>query len=123
MLKFVAGLASGLFIVVGLAWLVAPGYVSMQMRMPLLDGDGLSTQIGDLAGFFLTLGSSIALTLVTTRGEFLFPAIMLLGFAAIGRVIAWVAHGAGLPLDMIAVEVVLVVLLTLLARQMASDRA
>jgi len=90
------------------------------MRMPLLEGDGLSTQIGDLAAFFLTLGGSIAIALRTDRTIWLFPAIMLLGLAAAGRVIAWLGHGASLLLDMIIVEVAVAGLLILVARKMAA---
>jgi hypothetical protein len=119
--KIAAAVPAGVFIVVGLAWLVAPGFVSARMRMPLLDGDGLSTQIGDLGSFFLVLGGSIAIALLTHRSVWLYPAIMLLGFAVAGRVIAWLAHGAGLPLDMIAVEVVVAGLLIVLARKMEAE--
>jgi hypothetical protein len=119
--KIAAGVPAVVFIVVGLAWLLAPGFVAAQMRMPLLTGDGLSTQIGDLAAFFLTMGGSIAL--LTHRSVWLYPAIMLLTFAAAGRVIAWLAHGAGLTLDMIVVELVVAGLLMVLARKTAADGA
>ena len=118
--KIAAAVPAGVFIVVGLAWLVAPGFASAQMGMPLLEGDGLSTQIGDLAAFFLTLGGSIAIALRTDRAIWLYPAIMLLGFAAAGRVIAWLGHGASLLLDMIVVEVAVAGLLILVARKMAA---
>lgn len=121
--RIVAGVPAGMFIVVGLAWLLAPAFASTQMRMPLLDGDGLSTQIGDLASFFLVLGSSITISLLTRRSVWLYPAIMLLAFAAAGRVIAWLAHGAGLPLDMIVVELVVAGLLMALTRKTAADGA
>jgi len=123
LLRIAAGIPATVFLVVGLAWLVAPGFVSGQMRMPLLTGDGLSTQIADLASFFLTLGGSILIALVTGRALWLYPAILLLTFGAAGRVIAWAAHGASLPPDMIAVEVVVAGLLTVLARKMATDAA
>lgn len=121
--KIAAGVPAGVFIVIGLAWLIAPGFVAAQMRMPLLDGYGLSTQIGDLAAFFLTLGGSIAIAIFTHRAVWLYPAIMLLALGAAGRVVAWLVHGAGLPLDMIAVEVIVTGLLIVLARKMAAADA
>jgi hypothetical protein len=121
--KIAAAVPAVVFVVIGLVWLVAPGFVAARMRMPLLEGDGLSTQIGDLASFFLVLGGSILTALLTHRSIWLYPAIMLLGFAVTGRVIAWLAHGAGLPLDMIAVEVVVAGLLVVLARRMAAAGA
>lgn len=117
--RIAAGVPAGLFLVVGLAWLLAPDFVSARMRMPLLEGEGLSTQIGDLAAFFLTLGGSIAIALWTQRALWLYPAILLLALAAAGRMIAWLGHGAGLPLDMILAELVLAGLLLLVARKMA----
>jgi len=117
--RIAAGLSAAIFVVIGLAWLLAPHFASARMRMPLLEGDGMSTQIGDLAAFFLVLGGSIAIALATQRSVWLYPAIMLLAFAASGRVIAWLAHGAGLPLDMIVVEVLVAGLLIVLARRMA----
>ena len=119
-LKIVVGVLSGLFFVMGLLWLVVPGVIAGLMRMDLLTGDGLSTQIGDLASFFLTLGGTIALALITLRSVWLYPPVMLLGFAAAGRVIAWLLHGAGLAIDMILFEVVVATLLTITAQKMAA---
>ncbi len=117
--KIAAGILGGLFIVMGLIWLLAPGFISTQMRMDLLTGDGLSTQIGDLASFFLTLGSCIAIALVTMRPVWLYPPVMLLAFAAAGRLIAWGLHGAGLAIDMILFEVVVATLLFVVAQKMS----
>lgn len=121
--KIGASLPAVVFILVGLGWLLAPGLVSEQMRMPMLEGDGRSTQIGDLAAFFLTMGGAIWIALRTNRSVWLYPPIMLLLFAATGRVIAWLAHGAGLPLDMILVEFVVAGALFMLARKMGVDEA
>lgn len=118
-----AGLSAVAFILVGLGWLWAPGLVSARLRMPLLEGDGLSTQIGDLAAFFLTMGGAILIALRTNRSIWLYPPIMMLLFAATGRVIAWLAHGAGLAFDMILVEVVVAGALFMLARKMGVDEA
>ncbi|MEO0606520.1 MAG: hypothetical protein AAF211_34150, partial [Myxococcota bacterium] len=80
-------------------------------RMALLDGVGLSTQIGDLGAFFLTLGTCMLAGLTTGQRVWYYPAILLLGLAAIGRTLAWLFHGAALAYDLIAVEVVLAVVL------------
>lgn len=121
--KIGASLPAVLFMVMGLGWLLAPGLVSEQMRMPLLEGDGRSTQIGDLAAFFLTMGGTILIALRTNRSVWLYPPIMLLLLSATGRVIAWLAHGAGLTLDMILVEVVVAGTLFMLARKLGVDEA
>lgn len=119
--KIAAGVPAVVFVLVGLAWLLTPGFVSAQMRMPLLSGDGLSTQIGDLAAFFLAMGGCIIIALLSGRPTWLYPAIMLLIFAAAGRVIAWLAHGASLPVDMIFVEAVVAGLLVVLARKLVAE--
>lgn len=121
--KIGASLPAVGFILTGLGWLLAPGLVSEQLRMPLLEGDGRSTQIGDLAAFFLTMGGAILIALRTNRSVWLYPPIMLLLFAATGRVIAWLAHGAGLTLDMMLVELVVAGALFMLARKMGVDEA
>ncbi len=57
--------------------------------MALLDGRGLSTQLADLASFFLTLGGCILAGLITGNRLWFYPAVSLLGVAAFGRVLAW----------------------------------
>ena len=119
--KIAAAVPACVFVIVGLAWLIAPGFVSGQMRMDLLTADGLSTQIADLASFFLTLGATILIAIRTNRAVWLYPAILLLGIAAVGRVIAWLLHGAALAADMIVVEAVVATFLLFVARKMAGS--
>jgi hypothetical protein len=52
-LKIVTALPALLFIIVGFRWLLAPAGVAAEFGMPLLDGLGGSTQIGDIGAFFL----------------------------------------------------------------------
>jgi len=113
--KIAAGLPALVFLLLGLAWLMAPEFASARMRMALLTEDGLSTQIGDLAAFFLMMGCSILIALGTQNRVWLYPTILLLCLAVAGRLIAWQVHGAGLPIDMIAVEGVAAGLLTAVA--------
>lgn len=118
--KIILGALAAGFLLMGLMWLFAPGFISGMMRMGLLTGDGLTTQIGDLASFFLALGGCIAMAVRTARPAWLYPAAMLLGFAAAGRLIAWLLHGAGLTLDMILFEVVAASLLLFVAGKMTA---
>lgn len=67
-----------LFVVTGLRWLVDPASAAGQLGMPLLDGVGRSSQIGDISGFFLTLGMLILIALITAKRSWYYPAIMLL---------------------------------------------
>ena len=110
-LKIMAVIPALSFVLVGLAWWINPEFAASPLGMELLDGTGLSSQIADLAGFFLTLGGTILIGLFSANRFWLYPPIMLLGFAIIGRLIAWVFHGADLAIDMIAVEAIVIAVL------------
>jgi integral membrane sensor domain MASE1 len=103
-LRMPVGVIGFSFFVMGALWLVQPEFVAKQLGMSLLHGVGLSTQIGDMASFFLTLGGCLLLGFRTRLAYWLYPPIMLLSFAASGRVLAWLFHGASLALEMIVVE-------------------
>ncbi len=119
--KVAVGAPALLFIVVGLLWWGTPGFAGQQLGMPLLSDVGLSTQIGDLASFFLTLGACVVIGLATGDRIWLYPALMLLGFAMAGRFIAWLVHDAALPVAMLAVEGVVVIALLVTSRQLTNQ--
>jgi len=119
--KIAAGAAALGFMAIGLCWWIAPQFAATQMGMELLGGLGLSTQLADLAAFFLTLGSAILIGLVSANRVWLYPAIMLLGFAVCGRLVAWRFHGADLAMHMIAVEVGVIAVLWISASSLAPD--
>ncbi len=118
-LSVIVGLLGVLFLVIGLRWLIAPTAAATNLGMPLLDGLGRSTQIGDMTAFFLTLGTSILIALATSRRTWYYPACMLLGIAAIGRMLAWAAHDAAFAFDMIAVEMIVAGFLLFASRKLA----
>ena len=45
-----------MFVFNGLNWYINPAAAAEGLGMPLLQGGGLSTQLGDLSSFFLVLG-------------------------------------------------------------------
>ena len=108
-----AGLAG-----LGVAWLVVPGFAAAQLGMTLLDGAGLASQIGDGAGYFVTLGGCILLGLVRRDPVWFLPAISLLGVATLGRLSAWLFHDAALTGAMMAFELFLVGLLIVIAKRL-----
>ncbi len=118
LLQIAMGLPALAFVVLGAAWWVVPDFAGKQLGMELLSGAGLSTQIADLASFFLTLGICMLMGLATGRRVWLYPAVLLLSIAIIGRLIAWLFHGADLTLAMIAVEVIVITLLVAASRTM-----
>ncbi len=120
-LKLLVLLPSLLFIFTGIRWLFAPAGVAPSFGMSLEQGLGLSTQVGDLAAFFLTLGACMLIALVSGRRSWYYPAIMLLSIAAVGRVLAWLLHDAALAPDMIGVELVVSAILLLASRRLTEQ--
>jgi hypothetical protein len=117
-LRVIVALLGVLFVLIGLRWLIDPSSAAVQLGMPLLDGLGRSTQIGDFSAFFLTLGTFILIALITSKRVCYYPAIMLLGIAAVGRVLAWLIHDAALAIDMIVPEIVIASFLLFAARRL-----
>ena len=99
------------FTVQGISWLVAPDRAAASLGMPVLDGLARSTQFGDFAAFFLTLGVSILAGIRPGQGRLLYFPAGLLGSAALCRTIAWALHGAAFATAFIVVEIVASVLL------------
>ena len=110
-LKVVIGLMGLGLLAMGVMWIVAPADAAGQLGMPLLDGRGRSTQIGDLAAFFTTSGALILLGVYTGKREWLLGPALLLGLTAVFRTLAWAVHGADFATDAIVVEVVSTALL------------
>ena len=110
-------LAAILFIVNGLRWLVDPAGIVGMFGLELSSGVGLSTQVGDMSAFFLTLGICMLMGVVTTNHLWFYPAMILLGLTALGRIIAWLIHDAALATSLIMPEVLIMVLLLLASRQ------
>ena len=109
-----------LFVVTGVRWLVDPAGSAAQLGMALDQGLGLSSQVGDLSSFFLTLGISILAAVVTGRRTWYYPPILLLSLAAIGRLIAWLMHDAALA-PQIGLELVIAVLLLVASRRLPRE--
>ncbi|MGB0669199.1 MAG: hypothetical protein ACPGN5_03755 [Porticoccaceae bacterium] len=118
-LKIVVALLALVFASIGLRWLVAPEGVATEFGMRLMTGLGLSSQIGDLGAFFLSLAIFVLLALTTGRRIWYYPAIILLGLTAIMRTMAWLFHGASFAVDMIAVEIIACVIIYLGSRRLA----
>ena len=113
----VATLVIGIgFLIQGAMWLAAPARSAAGLGMPLLDGLGRSTQVGDFASFFAVAGAMMVLGTRPGRGLLLYGAAGLLGGAAIGRTIAWAAQGAELATAFIAVEALVAAILVATAR-------
>lgn len=114
-IRIAAGLFSVFLLLMGANWLIDPAAAAEGLGMPLLpglqagvsDGIGLSTQIGDMASFFV-VGGVFGLIGVFKRSAVLMltPAALVIA-TAIFRTIAWTTHGAGFAQEPIAGEVVM----------------
>ncbi len=115
-LKILAGLPALLFFAMGVRWMVDPAGIAPQFGFELSTGIGLSSQIGDMSGYFLAMSICMFLGIYTNHRTWFYPPIMLLSFTALGRVLAWAVHDAALAVPMIAVEVVVSAILLTAAR-------
>lgn len=105
-----------LFLVTGLRWLLAPAAVAPEFGLMLGSGTGLSSQIGDMSAFFLTLAVCILMGLTTQRSIWYYPPIILLSLTATGRILAWLLHDAALATILIVPEVVVALILLFASR-------
>jgi hypothetical protein len=105
-LRLIVTLLGAFFALQGLGFLLAPQRAVESLGMPLLDGIGRSTQLGDFAAFFLVAGIGILYgSRPGNARALLFPAA-LIGGAAVTRTLAWLLQGASFAGMFIAVEVI-----------------
>jgi len=119
-IKLLVMLIGILFLVTGLRWLLAPAGVAPDFGLTLGSGIGLSSQVGDMSAFFLTLGVCILMGLTTQRSVWYYPPIILLSLTAVGRVLAWLIHDAALATQLIAPEVIVSLVLLFASRRLPS---
>ena len=120
-LRIVAGLVGVLFFLNGLQWIISPANVAESLGMPLLEGVGLSTQIGDLGSFFITVGVMTLIgVLMQTRHWFYAPSMLLL-VAALYRTLSAVLYGAPFVMSAIIVEVVVGLFLIFAGPRIATE--
>lgn len=110
-----------LFVVTGVRWLVDPAGVAPEFGLVLGEGLGLSSQVGDMSGFFLTLGICMLVALVSGRRAWYYPPAILLLLTAVGRMIAWLVHDAALAVPQIGVELVVPIILLVASRRLARE--
>ena len=120
-LRIVAGLVGVLFFVNGLQWIISPANVAESLGMPLLEGVGLSTQIGDLGSFFITVGAMTLIGAITTTRHWFYAPSMLLLVAALYRTLSTLLYGAPFVMSAIVVEVVVGLFLIFVSSKIAME--
>ena len=120
-LRIVAGLVGILFFLNGLQWIISPVNVAESSGMPLLEGVGLSTQIGDLGSFFITVGAMTLIGAITTTRHWFYAPSMLLLVAALYRTLSTLLYGAPFVMSAIVVEVVVGLFLIFAGPRIATE--
>ena len=106
-----------------LGWLMDPATAAAGLAMPLLEGMGGNTQIGDFTSFFFTAGLFACIGAYRSEHAWLYASISLLGSAAVFRSLAVVTHGSE-PLTMaIIFEIIMVAFLILSVYLMKKETA
>ncbi len=125
--KVMAGLVALLMGITAVGWLTDPASAAEGLGMPLLDGIGRSTQVGDFSAFFVGVTTFCVLGILRNQPVWLLSAAIILGLAAVMRTFAWLFHGAAFATAPIVVEVVTTALLIgaayLMNRSTAEDGA
>ena len=106
---------SGLgLLLVGIIWWLQPATAAEILGASLLDGTGLSTQIGDSGAFFIGAGGLLALGAIRNQAALVISGGLLVGLVIPGRVLSVTIHGGAWTPDEITGEfiVLIVALLT-----------
>jgi len=105
-LRVLAGFFGAFFLLMGLRWIIDPSSAAASLSMPLLEGAGLSTQIGNVGSFFITIGVMTLIGVIKQKRHWLYAPSILLLVAAFYRVLSTILHGAAFALPSIAIEII-----------------
>jgi hypothetical protein len=120
--RILAALPAVIFLVLGLRWLIDPSAAAQMLGMPLLDGIGRSSQIGDMSAYFIGGSIMIFASIITQQRIWLQAAALLISLTAVFRIIAWLFHDAALATDLIAPEILFTGLLLFAAAQVSQEK-
>lgn len=104
--RILAGLVGFFFLAQGVNFLLSPAKAAEGLGMPLLDGIGRSTQVGDISGVFLTIAILCGIGIAQQSPHGPRAAGILLATIAVSRMLAWALAGAAFATIPIAVEAV-----------------
>ncbi len=120
-IRALALLPALVFLFTGLSWLTQPESAAASLGLPLLDGVARSSQIGDMAAFFLSGSFMIFIGLITDKRIWLQAPAMVVGLTAICRILAWLLHDAALPMNLIVPEIVFSLILIFVASRLPKE--
>ncbi len=119
--RIIAALTGVFFVVMGVRWIADPSGAAATIGLPLLDGVARSSQIGDLGSFFLSCGAMILIGVVRLKRTWLYAAALVIGGAALFRVLAWLIQDAAFTPDLIGPEIVFTAILLFAASKMPPE--
>ena len=102
-----SGLVGALMLLICVGWILDPATAAKELSMPLLEGLGGNSQIGDFTAFFFTAGLFACIGAYRAEHIWLYTTISLLGSAAIFRSYAVMVHGSEPLIKAIGFEVVM----------------
>ena len=111
--RILSGLIGALMLWNCLWWVLDPATSAKELGMPLLEGVGGNSQIGDFTAFFFTAGLFACIGAYRAEHVWLYPTISLIGSAALFRSYAVVAHGSEPLVSTIVFEIVISAILIL----------
>ena len=120
-LRVIAGLTGALFFLNGLNWIINPARAADSLGMSLAEGLGLSTQIGDLGSFFITVGAMTLIGVFTNTRHWFYAPSMLLLVAALYRSLSTVLYGAPFATEQIVIEVIVGLFLIFAGSRIAKE--
>jgi len=120
--KLLALLPGVIFLISGLRWLTEPSAAAQMFGMTLLDGIGRSSQIGDMAAYFIAGSVMIFAGLITERRILLQLVAMITALTALFRIVAWLFHDAALATSLIAPEIVFTLILLFAASRLPREQ-
>ncbi len=111
--RILSGLIGVLMLLNCLLWILDPSTAARGLEMPLLEGLGSNSQIGDFTAFFFTAGLFACIGAYRAEHIWLYPTISLIGSAAFFRSYAVVAHGSDPLVSTIIIEIIMSAILIL----------
>ncbi len=109
------------FLFTGYQWLVSPETAADALMMPLLDGTGRNSQMGDIGGLFFGMGLVVMGAVVSRMADWLLPLSIILACIAVFRLLAFSLHDATLIPQMFVVEIVLSVWFAIASRKLSAE--
>ena len=119
--RIIPGIIGVFMLLSAFNWLIDPSGAAEGLAMPLLEGEGGNTQIGDFTSFFFTAGLMSIIGAYRNEHIWLYTTISLLGSAAIFRISAGIFHGTEFLTSAIIFELVSSILLLISARKIKTE--